>query len=109
MTEEPAVYVARNAQGQWCANMLNKKTCGTSWLLLDEGIPEETVSLAMFVFLGKGAPHDLARVHLVARSSLELLSREGTDEAKLWVAELERAVSLDDIIEPPDWIRKAAS
>jgi hypothetical protein len=89
--------------------MLNRKTCGTSWLLLDDGAPEETVSLAMFVFLGKGAPHDLARIHIVPRSSLEILARDGGPETGRWLAELERAVTLDDLIAPPDWIRKAAS
>jgi len=106
MIEKP-IYVAKDAKDRWCACMLNEKTCGTPWLLLDEGNPVETVASAIFVFTGKGPPHMMALVQVIGPEALERLGASPDPTARKFRADLERAVALDSVIAAPPWIRQA--
>lgn len=106
MTEKP-IYVAKDAQGRWCACMLNEKTCGTPWLLLDEGKPTETVASAIFVFTGKGPPHMMALIQVIGPEALERLAASQDPIARKFRADVERAVTLDSLVHAPPWIRLA--
>lgn len=106
MIEKP-IYVAKDAQGRWCACLLNERAAGTPWLLLDDGKPTETVSDALFVFTGKGAPHRMALIQVVGPEALERLAASPDPVSRKFRADLERAVALDTLVMAPPWIRQA--
>jgi hypothetical protein len=86
-----SVIVAKS-KGRWCARLLNPRAAGTAWLELDGDDPIAALAAAAFVFEGKAHTFEVLDV-----TDWHASTREGIETAR----------TLDELIEPPSWIRAA--
>lgn len=83
--------VARD-RGRWCARLLDRRQCGTSWLALDGEDVIEALARAAYVFEGCARRFEVLDV-----TEWAPVTREGIETAR----------TLDDLITAPPWIRAA--